>query len=184
MAEPILMDLHWPFMRVAGQLMVKSCRLSIVTRRSHSRTNPANKKGRGETAPTFLIIAYLLVPVHPWTKASSSAAIASGELISVLISNADCGCVFGDCVQKKFAAVPLLVASPICKQGSRAVASEFGNRRRRLSSSRNGRPAEMAGKTAMSRRPGSHLEPSACCYELSAIRCRRSGRNPYQPWKA
>jgi len=28
-----------------------------------------NKKGRGETAPTFLTVAYLLVPVHPWSKA-------------------------------------------------------------------------------------------------------------------
>jgi hypothetical protein len=27
-----------------------------------------NKKGRGETAPTFLIIAFSPVPVHPWSK--------------------------------------------------------------------------------------------------------------------
>jgi hypothetical protein len=37
----------------------------------HSREIADNKKGRGENAPTFLIIAFLPVPVHPWSKASS-----------------------------------------------------------------------------------------------------------------
>ena len=40
------------------------------------------KKGRGETAPTFLIIAYQPVPVHPWSKVQSDEAFASGESFS------------------------------------------------------------------------------------------------------
>jgi len=31
----------------------------------------ANKKGRGETAPTFLTSLLIPVPVHPWSKAES-----------------------------------------------------------------------------------------------------------------
>jgi len=35
---------------------------------------PGNKKGRGEIAPTFLIIVLSPVPVHPWSKAMNDAA--------------------------------------------------------------------------------------------------------------
>jgi hypothetical protein len=38
-----------------------------------------NKKGRGETAPTFLIIAFSPVPVHPWSKAFQRCGVASSE---------------------------------------------------------------------------------------------------------
>ncbi|MGK6314153.1 hypothetical protein [Neorhizobium sp. DT-125] len=48
-----------------------------------------NKKGRSEIAPTFLIIAYPPVPVHPWSKVRKRWAIASGEFIPALISNAN-----------------------------------------------------------------------------------------------
>ncbi|WP_175552108.1 hypothetical protein [Pararhizobium antarcticum] len=36
-----------------------------------------NKKGRGETAPTFVSVALSLVPVHPWSKGSSDEDIAN-----------------------------------------------------------------------------------------------------------
>jgi len=60
-----------------------------------------NKKGRGETAPTFLIITCSPVPVHPWSKASGDAAIASGRSFPALISKADDGDIGGHCVQIK-----------------------------------------------------------------------------------
>jgi hypothetical protein len=37
-----------------------------------------NKKGRGETAPTFLI-RYSPLPVHPWSKVLSYTGVASGR---------------------------------------------------------------------------------------------------------
>ncbi|WP_203529998.1 hypothetical protein, partial [Ensifer canadensis] len=36
--------------------------------RKRKSSSLCKKKGRGETAPTFLIIAYQPVPVHPWSK--------------------------------------------------------------------------------------------------------------------
>ncbi|MBE1508465.1 hypothetical protein [Rhizobium viscosum] len=39
----------------------------------------SNKKGRGETAPTFLTIANSPVPVHPWSKAFQRCGVASSE---------------------------------------------------------------------------------------------------------
>ncbi|WP_157224507.1 hypothetical protein [Rhizobium mesoamericanum] len=49
-----------------------------------------NKKGRGETAPTFLTSLLIPVPVHPWSKAESNLRqIASGRRVPALISNAD-----------------------------------------------------------------------------------------------
>jgi hypothetical protein len=60
-----------------------------------------NKKGRGETAPTFLIITCSPVPVHPWSKASGDAAIASGRSFPALISKADDGDIGGLCVENK-----------------------------------------------------------------------------------
>jgi hypothetical protein len=60
-----------------------------------------NKKGRGETAPTFLIITCSPVPVHPWSKASGDVAIASGRSFPALISKADDGDIGGHCVENK-----------------------------------------------------------------------------------
>jgi len=37
---------------------------------SRQQRSAGNKKGRGENAPTFLIITYSPVPVHPWSRAS------------------------------------------------------------------------------------------------------------------
>jgi hypothetical protein len=38
------------------------------------------KKGRGETAPTFLIIAFLPVPLHPGSKAFQRCGLAGKEI--------------------------------------------------------------------------------------------------------
>jgi hypothetical protein len=41
-----------------------------------------NKKGRGEIAPTFLIVASLPMPVHPWSKPDRDEALRAANSFS------------------------------------------------------------------------------------------------------
>ncbi|MGQ3214337.1 MAG: hypothetical protein ACT6U0_17275 [Shinella sp.] len=68
-----------------------------------------NKKGRGETAPTFLIITFSPVPVHPWSRASGDGSNCERQIFSSAHSNADAGYIGGHCVQnKRFQVSPVL----------------------------------------------------------------------------
>ena len=42
----------------------------------------ANKKGRGEIAPTFLTSLLIPVPVHPWSKAESDCGNCERQILS------------------------------------------------------------------------------------------------------
>ena len=94
-----------------------------------------NKKGRGENAPTFLIITFSPVPVHPWSMASGDAAIASGRSFPALISNADDGYIGGHCVQNKMLATKSAASRPshvddAAKAATKPASPEGWGRRR------------------------------------------------------
>jgi len=84
---------------------------------------PTNKKGRGETAPTFLIIAYPPVPVHPWSKVSKRWQRLRAANSPALISNADHSHIGSHCVQNKFAGDQALYAAKLNgrDRGARSV---------------------------------------------------------------
>jgi hypothetical protein len=63
------------------------------------------KKGRGETAPTFLIItSQTPVPVHPWSKAKKRRGDCEQRYFLSLTSNADVRHIGCHCVLNKFTA--------------------------------------------------------------------------------
>jgi hypothetical protein len=56
---------------------------TVVQAKGISKMSPlqANKKGRGNIAPTFLISLLTPVPVHPWSKVWSDKTTANDNFI-------------------------------------------------------------------------------------------------------
>ena len=96
----------------------------------------ATKKAGAKTHRPSSSSPFSPVPVHPWSKASGDAAIASGRGFPALISNADDNYMGGHCVQNKMSATmsapsPCWHVDDAAKAATKRASSEGGHRRKR-----------------------------------------------------